>query len=159
MVSLKRWPALAAVVVVGALGLNCRDAMGPPPPASLAGRLAFVPTFASRSAGIVDFDRVRLTLLRQSRTVVLDTMIAISPTADSIDLLLSVQLSHLGRICSSICACSPPRATPCSEIPYPQTVTLTTSGGVAIVTTDRARRRIRCRSGGDYVAGYFGAVR
>jgi len=134
MVSLKRWPAVAAVLVVGVLGLNCRDAMEPSP--SLAGQLAFFPTFASRSAGIVDFDRMRLTLVRQSGSAVLDTMIAISPTADSIDLLLRVQLSSpredLQLYLRLLTAAGD---TVFRNTPYPQIVTLTTSGSTAIVTT------------------------
>ena len=131
MVSLKRRLAVAGVLFVGVLGLNCRDAMGP----SLAGHLAFLPSFASRSAGIVDFDRVRLTLVRQPNMLVLDTMIAISPTADSIDLLLTVQLSSpredLQLYLRLLTAAGD---TVFRNTPYPQIVTLTTSGSVAIVT-------------------------
>ena len=131
MVSLKRRLAVAGVFFVGVLGLNCRDGMGP----SLAGHLAFLPSFASRSAGIVDFDRVRLTLVRQPNMLVLDTMIAISPTADSIDLLLTVQLSSpredLQLYLRLLTAAGD---TVFRNTPYPQIVTLTTSGSVAIVT-------------------------
>ena len=132
MVPLKRRLAVAGVIIVGVLGLNCRDAMEP----SLAGHLAFLPTFASRSAGIVAFDRVRLTLVRQPSMVVLDTIIAISPTADSVDLLLTVQLSSpredLQLYLRLLTAAGD---TVFRNTPYPQVVTLTTSGSVAIVTT------------------------
>src|SRR5439155_11566929 len=131
MVSLKRRLAVAGVLFVGVLGLNCRDGMGP----SLAGHLAFLPRFARRSAGIVDFNRVRLTLVRQPNMVVLDTMIAISPTADSIDLLLTVQLSSpredLQLYLRLLTAAGD---TVFRNTPYPQIVTLTTSGSVAIVS-------------------------
>ena len=131
MVSLKRRLAVAGVLFVGVLGLNCRDGMGP----SLAGHLAFLPSFASRSAGIVDFDRVRLTLVRQPNMVVLDTMIAISPTADSIDLLLTVQLSSPREdLQLYLCLLTAAGDTVFRNTPYPQIVTLTTSGSVAIVT-------------------------
>jgi len=77
--------------LVGLLGINCRDSTGP---FSLAGHVAFAPTFATATAGIVDFDRVRITLIRPPApgTVALDTVITIPAAADSIDLSLGVPL-------------------------------------------------------------------
>ena len=63
------WLWRAWVLAVGLLGLNCRDSTGPN---SFAGRLAFAPTFESSTAGIVDFDRVRITLVRPPSTDVLE---------------------------------------------------------------------------------------
>src|SRR5262245_21891428 len=132
MVPLKRRVARAAGVLLGVLGVNCRDSMGPP---SLAGRLAFLPTFESSGAGIVDFDRVRVTLMRPPRTAVLDTIIAIPPTADSVDLLLGVPLSSSSEdLQLYLRLINTAGDTVFRNTPYPQTVTVTT-GTPAIIPT------------------------
>lgn len=132
MVPLTRRLAQAGVLIVGLLGLNCRDAMEP----SLAGHLAFVPTFASGSAGIVAFDRARITLVRLPNTAVLDTIVAIPPGADSVDLLLRVQLSSAREdLQLYLRLISAAGDTVFRNIPYPQLVTVTTSGKAAIITT------------------------
>ncbi|HKA58888.1 MAG TPA: plastocyanin/azurin family copper-binding protein [Gemmatimonadales bacterium] len=132
MVPLKRRVARAAVVLLGVLGVNCRDGMGPP---SLAGRLAFLPTFESSGAGIVDFDRMRVTLMRPPRTSVLDTVIAVPPTADSVDLLLGVPLSSSSEdLQLYLRLINTAGDTVFRNTPYPQTVTVTT-GTPAIIPT------------------------
>jgi plastocyanin len=121
-----------SVLLVGLLGLNCRDATEP----SLGGRIAFLPRFASSGAGIVDFDRMRLTLVRQPSTVVLDTTIAISPAADSVDLQVRVQLSRPSEdLQLYLRLLTAAGDTVFRNNPYPQTVTLTTYGSVAIIVT------------------------
>jgi len=132
MVPLKRRLARGAIVIIGVLGVNCRDAMGPP---SLPARFAFYPTFASSAAGIVDFDRVRVTLVRPPRTAVLDTIIAIPPSADSVDLLLGVPLSSSSEdLQLYLRLLNAAGDTVFRNTPYPQIVTVTT-GTPAIIPT------------------------
>ena len=120
-----------AVLLVGLLGIHCRDAMGP----RLAGRLAFLPTFESSSAGVVGFDRVRVTLVRPPRTAVLDTIIAIPPTADSVDLLLGVPLaSSSEELQLYLRLLNAAGDTVFRNSPYPQIVRVTT-GTPAIIPT------------------------
>lgn len=120
-----------AVLLVGLLGIHCRDAMGP----NLAGRLAFLPTFESSSAGVVDFDRARVTLMRPPRTAVLDTIIAIPPTADSVDLLLGVPLSSSSEdLQLYLRLLNAAGDTVFRNSPYPQIVRVTT-GAPAVIPT------------------------
>jgi len=124
------WVARAAALVVGLLGLNCRDATGP----SLAGQLAFMPTFASSTAGIVSFDRVRVTLVRPPNGAVLDTVIQIPPTADSIELLLSLPLaSARDDLQLFLRLLDTAGDTVFRNTPYPQLVTVS-ARAAAIVT-------------------------
>ena len=119
----------AAVLVVGLLGLNCRDASGP----GMSGHLAFAPTFKSTSAGIVDFDRLRITLVQPPSTTVLDTIIAIPPTEDSVDLTLSVPLSSPREdLLLYLRLMNAAGDTVFQNAPYPQAVTVT-SGVPAVV--------------------------
>ena len=128
---MKRQLAGVGVVLVGLLGLNCRDATGP----ILGGHLAFIPTFENSTAAIVDFDRVRVTLVRPPSTPVLDTIIDIPPTVDSIDLLLSVPLSSAREdLQLYLRLLGTAGDTVFRNIPYPQIVTVTT-GAAAMVTT------------------------
>ena len=123
----------AWVVLVGALGLNCRDATAP---RSLAGHLAFAPAFPSSSAGIVDFDRVRITLVRLPipGTAVLDTVIAIPATADSVDLSLNVPLlSSREDLALFLRLLNVAGDTVFKNQPYPQVVTVTTGATGTIV--------------------------
>ncbi|HEV2672370.1 MAG TPA: hypothetical protein VGU74_14855, partial [Gemmatimonadales bacterium] len=124
------WLARAAVVLIALLGLHCGDAMGP----RLAGHLAFTPTFANRTAGIVDFDRARVTLVRPPNTAVVDTIIGIPLTADSIDLSLSVPLSSPREdLLLYLRLLNTAGDTVFRNAPYPQTVTVTSGGPVAVV--------------------------
>ena len=130
MVALNR--KRAAVLVVGLLGLNCRDSSGP----GLAGHLAFAPTFESSSAGIVAFDRLRITLMQAppSSTTVLDTIVAISPTDDSVDLTLSVPLSSPREdLLLYLRLVNAAGDTVFRNTPYPQAVTITSGGVPAVV--------------------------
>ena len=127
------WLWRAWVLAVGLLGLNCRDSTGPN---SFAGRLAFAPTFESSTAGIVDFDRVRITLVRPPSTDVLDTIIAIPPTADSIDLSLSVPLSSSREdLLLYLRLLNAAGDTVFRNSPYPQPVTVTSGAAPAVVQT------------------------
>ena len=120
----------AAVLVVGLLGLNCRDSSGP----GLAGHLAFAPTFESSSAGIVAFDRLRITLIQAPSTEVLDTIVAISPTDDSVDLTLSVPLSSPREdLLLYLRLVNAAGDTVFQNSPYPQSVTVTSGGVPAVV--------------------------
>jgi plastocyanin len=120
------------VGLLGLGGLNCRDSTGP---FALAGHLAFAPTFASSTAGIVDFDRIRITLVRPPSTDVLDTVIAIAPTADSIDLSLNVPLSSSREdLLLYLRLINAAGDTVFRNSPYPQPVTVT-SGAPALVPT------------------------
>ncbi|MGH7520312.1 MAG: cupredoxin domain-containing protein [Gemmatimonadales bacterium] len=125
------WLRRALVLLVGLLGLNCRDSTGP---WGLAGHLAFAPTFESSSAGIVDVDRLRITLVRPPSDVVLDTVIAIPPGADSVDLSLTVPLSSSRedldlylRLLNSA------GDTVFRNTPYPQSVTVRSGSAGSIV--------------------------
>jgi hypothetical protein len=123
----------AAVVLLGLLGLNCRDSSGP----GMVGRLAFAPAFESSSAGIVEFDRVRISLVQPppSSTTVLDTIIAIPPTQDSIDLTLSVPLSSPSAdLLLYLRLLNAAGDTVFQNDPYPQSVTVTSGGVPAVVT-------------------------
>ena len=80
-----------------ALAASClRDASGPG--AGRAARLALAPTFTGGAAGVVDFDRVRVTVLRVASSVtraprtVVDTVIPFPAGVDSIELVLLVPL-------------------------------------------------------------------
>jgi len=129
------WLWRAWVLAVGLLGLNCRDSTGP---RSFAGRLAFAPTFASPTAGIVAFDRLRITLYSAASpppgAPVLDTIIPIPAASDSIDLSLKVPLSSARedmllylRLLNSV------GDTVFRNSPYPQAVTVS-SGPAALVS-------------------------
>ena len=125
-----RWLWRASVVLVGLLGLNCRDSTGP---RTIAGHLLFAPTFANSNAGVVDFDRVRITLVRPPSTAVLDTVISIPPTADSVDLSLSVPLSTSREdLLLYLRLVNAAGDTVFRNTPYPQSVTVTSGGGAVV---------------------------
>ncbi len=125
------WLWRAWVLGVGLLGLNCRDAIGP---RSFTARLALAPTFASSTAGIVDFDRVRITLVLPPSTQVLDTIISIPATADSIDLSLRVPLSSSREdLALYLRLINAAGDTVFRNSPYPQQVTVTSGGTPALV--------------------------
>ena len=120
-------------MAVGLLGLNCTDSTGP---RSFAGRLAFAPAFVSRTAGIVDFDRARITVVQAAapNAEVLDTTIAIPPEADSIDLSLSVPLSSPKEdLLLYLRLVNAAGDTVFQNSPYPQQVTVTSGGTPAVV--------------------------
>ena len=121
------WLWRASVMLVGLLGLNCRDSTGP---RVFAGRVAFAPTFESGGAGIVDVDRLRITLVSRPSTVVLDTVIAIPPNADSVDLSLSVPLSSSREdLDLYLRLINTAGDTVFRNTPYPQSVTVTSGAG------------------------------
>ena len=127
-----QWTWRALVLLVGLLGLNCRDATSP---RFLAGHVALAPTFQSGSAGIVDFNRLRITLVRPPSTQVLDTIISISPTADSVDLSLSVPLTSSSEdLLLYLRLLNAAGDTVFRNTPYPQSVTVT-SGTVSAPVT------------------------
>ena len=127
-----QWTWRALVLLVGLLGLNCRDATSP---RVLAGHVALAPVFQSGSAGIVDFDRLRITLVRPPSTQVLDTIISISPTADSVDLSLRVPLaSSREDLLLYLRLLNAAGDTVFRNEPYPQSVTVT-SGTVGAPVT------------------------
>jgi len=129
------WLWRAWVLAVGLLGLNCRDSTGP---RSFAGRLAFAPTFESPTAGIVAFDRLRITLFLAASpppgTPVLDTIIPIPAASDSIDLSLKVPLSSAREdMLLYLRLLNAAGDTVFRNSPYPQPVTVT-SGPAALVS-------------------------
>jgi hypothetical protein len=128
MVTLNR--KYPAVLIVGLLGLNCRDSIGP----GMVGHLAFAPTFNSASAAIVAFDRLRITLVQPPSPPVLDTIVPIPPTADSVDLTLSVPLSSSREdLLLYLRLLNSAGDTVFRNTPYPQPVTVTSGGVPAVV--------------------------
>jgi plastocyanin len=135
MVAVRRarapWLWRASVLLVGLLGLNCRDSTGP---RGFAGHVAFAPTFESGSAGIVDVDRLRITLVRPPSTLVLDTVIAIPPNADSVDLSLSVPLSSAREdLDLYLRLINTAGDTVFRNTPYPQSITVTSGSTGTVV--------------------------
>ena len=129
------WLWRAWVLTVGLLGLNCRDSTGP---RSFAGRLAFAPTFESPTAGIVAFDRLRITLFSAASpppgAEVLDTIIPIPAASDSIDLSLKVPLSSPREdMLLYLRLLNTAGDTVFRNSPYPQPVTVS-SGPAALVS-------------------------
>lgn len=119
--------------------LSCvGDSTGPQ--GRISGRLALVPSFQSSAAGIVDFDRIRITLVRLDETVpVLDTIIQIPPTADSIDLSLSVPLrSSSEDLLFYLRLIDAAGDTVFRNEPYPQQITVTPGTRPAAVPTPLA---------------------
>ena len=120
----------AAVLLLGLLGLNCRESIGP----GFAGRLAFAPAFESTTAGIVAFDRLRITLVQPPGAPVLDTIITIPPNEDSVDLTLSVPLSSPSQdLLLYLRLMNAAGDTVFQNTPYPQLVTVTSGGVPAVV--------------------------
>ena len=63
------------------------------------GYLALAPTFEGSTSGIVDVDRVHITLSRPADgTIVLDTTIVIGADADSVDLTLAVDIAGSSEV-------------------------------------------------------------
>ncbi len=75
-----------ALAAAGCLG----DTAGPHPMRPAA--FSFAPQFSTRAAGVVVFDRVRLTLLRTSG-VAFDTIVAFPSDSDSLHLVLTTPIS------------------------------------------------------------------
>ena len=126
------WLWRACVLLVGVLGLNCRDSTGP---LAIAGHLLFAPTFTSGNAGVVDFDRVRITLVRPPSTTVLDTVVSIPPNADSVDLSLNVPLSTSREdLLLYLRLVNAAGDTVFRNAPYPQSVTVTSGTGSLVPT-------------------------
>ena len=84
-------------LLVGSLAVStCSDETGPHGP--VPGYLALAPRFEASSAGIVPVARGRFVLTRQpGGEVALDTILAIAPDADSVDLSLTVSLQAPGE--------------------------------------------------------------
>jgi len=121
------WLWRAWVLLVGVLGVNCRDSTAP---RLAAGHLAFAPVFASSSAGIVDFDRIRITVLRPGGSQVLDTTITVPPTADSIDLSLTVPLlASREDLLLYMRLINAADDTVFRNAPYPQQISVAAGGG------------------------------
>ncbi|HEV8382119.1 MAG TPA: Ig-like domain-containing protein, partial [Gemmatimonadales bacterium] len=131
------WLWRACVVLVGLLGLNCRDATGP---RRAGGQLALLPTFESRAASQIDFDRMRVTLEHPGGGTVLDTVIAIPATADTIDVSLRVPLtSSSEEMLLYLRLINAAGDTVLRNDPYPQPVTVTAGGtATTVAVTIRA---------------------
>ena len=130
------WFLLATVAVLSCL----RDSTAP---RLVSGHLAVAPVFESSSAGVVDFDRARITVVRPGAsevpagTVVVDTIIAIPLTDDSIDLSVSVPLiAGSEDLLLYLRLINAAGDTVFRTNPYPQPVTVTASSrGTPIATT------------------------
>jgi plastocyanin len=119
-------------LLVTAVALSClRDSTAP---RFLSGHLAVAPAFENSAAGIVDFDRVRITLEHPGGGTVLDTVIAIPATADSIDLSLAVPLTTASEdFLFYLRLINAAGDTVFRNAPYPQRVTVAAGGGKAPV--------------------------
>ena len=124
------WVLLVTVAVLSCL----RDSTAP---RVIAGHLAFVPSFESSLAGVVDFDRARVTVMRPGDAKpVVDTIIAIPLTADSIDLAISVPLLASSEdLLLYLRLINAAGDTVFRTTPYPQTVTVTSGSGPKPVET------------------------
>src|SRR5881394_1379471 len=124
------WVLLATVAVLSCL----RDTTAP---RALSGHLAFAPAFESSLAGVVDFDRARVTVVRPGDAKpVVDTVIAIPLTTDSIDLSVSVPLLAASEdLLLYLRLLNAAGDTVFRTTPYPQTVTVTVAGGAKPVET------------------------
>jgi len=124
------WFLLATVAVLSCL----RDSTAP---RVLSGHLAFAPAFESSLAGVVDFDRARVTVVRAGDAKpVVDTVIAIPLTTDSIDLSISVPLLASSEdLLLYLRLINAAGDTVFRTTPYPQTVTVTAGGGAKPVET------------------------
>lgn len=117
------WFLLATVAVLSCL----RDSTAP---RFLAGHLAVAPTFESSAAGIVAFDRARITVVRPGTGAVLDTVIRIPATGDSVDLSVSVPLNTASEdLLLYLRLINATGDTVFRNSPYPQTVSVTARGG------------------------------
>jgi len=86
---LQRTLGLATGLAVVSLVSCLNDSVGPG--ARLLGRLAVAPVFDSRALLLVDFDRIRIRLLRPgTEEVVIDTVVAFASDADSVAISLQV---------------------------------------------------------------------
>jgi adhesin/invasin len=87
---------LLGLLVMTLVTTTCTDQTGPTAP--IAGYLSLAPRFVAELAGIVPVSGGRFVLTRQpGGEVALDTVVAIAPDADSVDLLLPVQLESPGE--------------------------------------------------------------
>jgi hypothetical protein len=79
-------------VLATLIATSCIGDLSEPNP--VQGLLALAPAYPSSSAGIVDIDRVRVVLTRvEDDEVVIDSIIQVAAGADSLDLVLTVDLS------------------------------------------------------------------
>jgi len=123
------WFLLATLAVLSCL----RDSTAP---RLVSGRLAVAPAFESSAAGIVAFDRARITVVRPGSGPVLDTVIAIPATADTIDLSVSVSLIAASEdLLLYLRLINATGDTVFRTNPYPQSVTVTASGHPVPVET------------------------
>ncbi|HEV8266281.1 MAG TPA: hypothetical protein VGQ06_15140 [Gemmatimonadales bacterium] len=132
------------LLVAAAVASSClRDATGP---RLVSGHLAVAPAFEGGAAGIVPFDRIRVTLVRPGGggvvvdggapgVTVLDTVIAIPASADSIDLTVSVPLAAASEDLLFYLRLIDAGDTVFRNSPYPQPVTVTAQGGARPVET------------------------
>jgi len=127
------------VLLVTVVALSClRDSTAP---RLVSGHLAVAPVFESGAAGIVDFDRARITVERPGSNSgpVLDTVIAIPATADSIDLSVSVSLSAASEdLLVYLRLVNAAGDTVFRTNPYPLPVTVTANGGTTPIETQIA---------------------
>ena len=123
------WFLLATLAVLSCL----RDSTAP---RLVSGRLAVAPAFESSAAGIVDFDRARITVVRPGSGPVLDTVITIPPAADTIDLSVSISLIAASEdLLLYLRLINAAGDTVFRTNPYPQSVTVTASGHPVPVET------------------------
>lgn len=88
---LRSFAVSAPVVILLTVAIqSCTDGTGPQP---IQGRLAVIPTFQSRHAGIVEIDRMRAIVFRlEESSPILDTVVSV--TGDSVDVELVVTLTN-----------------------------------------------------------------
>ncbi len=77
----------------GLLVVSCDDDVGGPPTPQFA-NFSLAPSFLAQTTGIVDINRIRVVLTRESdASVALDSVFALTPGADSVALTLTVTLT------------------------------------------------------------------
>lgn len=129
------WRAVP-LLIIGAAALSCiNDSTGPH--GVIAGRFAVVPSFQSSAAGVVDFDRIRVTVVRPGDAdPAVDTVIQIPATADSIDLSLSVPLTSASEdMLFYLRLINAAGDTVFRNEPYPQQITVTSGSRPSVVAT------------------------
>ena len=123
------WFLLATLAVLSCL----RDSTAP---RVLAGRLAVAPAFESSAAGIVAFDRARISVVRPGSGTVLDTVISIPAAGDTIDLSVAVPLIAASEdLLLYLRLINAAGDTVFRTSPYPQPVTVTATGRPTPVET------------------------
>ena len=91
-----------------------------------------MPAFESKAASQIDFDRMRVTIVHTNRAAVLDTVISIPSTVDTIDVSLRVPLASSSEdFLLYLRLVNAAGDTVLRNEPYPQQVTVSSGGGTA----------------------------